>query len=389
MNRIPVSSRSKLASDKNGRVSASKSSKSLATSRITGMAALRRNVTKLFFPAGHVIFREGDSGDALYIIEKGRVEISVLVNNRDRCVFSRFGAGEYFGEMAVIDSQPRSATATAELDTVVAVIPSDKLWRTFRQSPKLLVTMMQEFSQRIRDFDQRYLHAVVQRERLAIVGRFAQSIVHDFANPLGSIGLAADLACAGDATQKQRTKANVTIRKQVDRLSDMIGELLEFTRGSHGSVALSRVDYQRFVEQTMGDLQPELAARSVRIVYENPAPKILLALDPRRLAHVFTNLVNNAIDFMPGGGTITLRFSISDNQVVTEVEDTGSGIAPEIAGRLFEPFATYGKRQGTGLGLSICKRIVEDHGGKISARDKPGRGAIFTFALPRRIPAPT
>jgi signal transduction histidine kinase len=68
--------------------------------------------------------------------------------------------------------------------------------------------------------------------------------------------------------------------------------------------------------------------------------------------------------------------------LVTEVEDTGKGIPPEIAGKLFEPFATYGKAGGTGLGLSICQRIVQDHGGTLTARSEPGRGAIFKITLP-------
>jgi signal transduction histidine kinase len=70
------------------------------------------------------------------------------------------------------------------------------------------------------------------------------------------------------------------------------------------------------------------------------------------------------------------------SEIVTEIEDTGPGIAPEIIERLFEPFATHGKEHGTGLGLSICKRIIEEHRGWIVTRNEPGRGAIFTFGLP-------
>ncbi len=70
--------------------------------------------------------------------------------------------------------------------------------------------------------------------------------------------------------------------------------------------------------------------------------------------------------------------------MVTEIEDGGQGIAPEIAGQLFEVFATHGKAHGTGLGLSICKRIIEEHHGWISARNQPGGGAVFSFGLPRR-----
>jgi two-component system sensor histidine kinase DctS len=87
---------------------------------------------------------------------------------------------------------------------------------------------------------------------------------------------------------------------------------------------------------------------------------------------------------MPEGGKIVLRFHATGTELVTEVEDAGRGIAPEIAGQLFQAFATHGKSHGTGLGLSICKRIIEDHQGWIAARNQPGRGAVFSFGLPLR-----
>ena len=85
---------------------------------------------------------------------------------------------------------------------------------------------------------------------------------------------------------------------------------------------------------------------------------------------------------MPDGGKVRLRFKQSDREILTEIEDTGRGIAPEIASSLFEAFATYGKAQGTGLGLSISKKIIEDHHGRIGARSEPGCGAVFYFSLP-------
>jgi signal transduction histidine kinase len=105
-------------------------------------------------------------------------------------------------------------------------------------------------------------------------------------------------------------------------------------------------------------------------------------MDQKRLMHVFSNLLHNALDAMPGGGQITIGFELRPNEVVTEIEDTGPGIAEQILPRLFEAFATFGKAKGTGLGLSICKRIVEDHRGWITARNEPGRGAVFSFGLP-------
>lgn len=357
--------------------------KDLIPPRSPEIEALKRHAKKEFFKAGRVIFQEGDPGEVMYVIDKGRVEISGMIGGTARRVFSRFGQGDYFGEMAVVDSQPRSATATAEVDTVVSIIPRETLWMVCEQSPRLLKTMMREFSLRMREFDRRYLHEVLQQERLALVGRLAQSIVHDFRNPLNTIFLAAHLACAEDATAEEKSEAGITIRKQVNKLANMIGEVLEFTRPSRKPVALEKVNFREFVMETLADLRMEAARKSVTIAARTP-PDIAIPIDRQRLPHVFTNLISNAIDFTPAGGRITLRFKVTAGKVNTEVEDTGPGIAPDIADRLFEPFATYGKSHGTGLGLSICKRIVEDHKGTISAHSKPGRGAVFTFSLPRR-----
>jgi signal transduction histidine kinase len=109
---------------------------------------------------------------------------------------------------------------------------------------------------------------------------------------------------------------------------------------------------------------------------------VTVALNPKRLHRVFYNLIGNAVDAMPPRGKIKLRFAREPDRVTTEIEDSGKGLAPEILGRLFEPFATHGKAKGTGLGLSICQWIVEEHGGTISAHNSPRGGAVFRFWLP-------
>jgi signal transduction histidine kinase len=284
--------------------------------------------------------------------------------------------------MAVVDWKRRSATATAEVDTVVSVIPREALWKMCERSPRLLMGMMREFSARMREFDRRYLYEVFQQERLALIGRFAQSIVHDLRNPLNTIALGAHLACAPDSTPAEREEAGAAIRKQVKRLTNMIGEVLEFTRPSRKPVMLERTNFREFISEVIPDLHAEAARKSVALNVRRP-PDISLFIDRQRLPHVFSNLVSNAIDFTPRGGRITLRFSVTPRDVITRVEDTGAGIAPDIADRLFEPFATAGKPRGTGLGLSICKRIVEDHKGTITGASKRGRGSVFTFSIPR------
>jgi signal transduction histidine kinase len=218
------------------------------------------------------------------------------------------------------------------------------------------------------------------------MGRFARSIVHDLKNPLNIIGLTAEMASMDRATPEMRQQATGRIRKQVDRISEMIGEILDFTQGSHSDFILAPSDYRAFVNQLLEELGPEASLKSVTLELENPPPSVEMFIHPKRLRRVFYNLVHNATDAMPQGGKIILRFHATDAEVVTEIEDGGRGIAPEIAGQLFEVFVTHGKAHGTGLGLSICKRIVEDHHGWISARNQPGRGAAFSFGLPRREP---
>jgi signal transduction histidine kinase len=334
-------------------------------------------------PPNETIFKEGEAGDGIYIVLDGQVVISALVGHEERGVLGRIGPGDFFGEMAVLDDEPRSATATVEAASQLAFIPREKLMQMLEKSPRLAVRLVREFSLRMRDFNKRYIQEVLQAERLALVGRFARTIVHDFKNPLNIIGLSAELISMEKASPEMRLTATERIRKQVDRLNDMISELLEFTRGPRSGVAFGQANYGDFVRKVMAELQADIEPRRVKLVFRNEPPDVIVGLDPKRFHHVFSNLIHNAVDAMPEGGEVFLSFELKDGKVVTEVEDTGPGIAPEILGNLFEAFSTFGKAKGTGLGLSICKRIVEDHRGWISARNAgEGRGAVFSFGIP-------
>jgi signal transduction histidine kinase len=172
------------------------------------------------------------------------------------------------------------------------------------------------------------------------------------------------------------------IRKQVDRLGNMINELLEFTRGSQNSAVLAPTPFDLFVNHLIEDLRTEVKDRGTIIECLNEPPQVALLIDPNRLTHVFYNLVHNAVDAMQKGGKIFFSFELREREVITHIRDTGPGLAPEIISRLFEAFATFGKAHGSGLGLSICKKIVEDHKGSISAKNAPEGGAMFSFSLP-------
>jgi signal transduction histidine kinase len=346
------------------------------------LATLQRNVSEKSVAAGKEIFKEGDSGDGVYMVKTGRVEISCLIAQDTRHVFARIEPGDVFGEMAVLENKPRSASALASVDTTVYFIPRDAMLALVERSPGLAQGLLREISSRLREFNRQYIREVLQAERLTIVGKFARSIIHDLKNPLNIISLSAEMASMDTATEDTRNKANLYIRKQVERITDMVNEILEFTQGGQASLVLSPTDYGAYATFVIKEIAQEIGIRSVSIEVDGKPPSDKLLINPRRLRHLFHNLIHNAVEAMPKGGRVVVRFKIRGDEIVTEIADTGSGIAPEISDRLFEAFATHGKTHGTGLGLSICKKIVEDHRGWITARNAPEGGAVFAFGLP-------
>jgi len=345
------------------------------------LTALRAVTVERTFAAGQEIFREGAPGDGVYIVKEGLIEISGVFNETTRRTFSKFAPGDLFGEMAIIEHRPRSATATAAKDTEVYFIPRGEILGLMERSPALSLSLLQLISRRLREFNRQYLNEVVQAEALAVLGRFARGVVHDLKNPLNIIGLTAELAGRPEATPEFRAKAQERIAHQVERISSLVSEILYFTQRGE-AVALSPTNYAEFISKIFPELKAEVELRGDSLELDGSPPSAMLMLNTKRLTRVLFNLVHNSTDAMREGGKIFLRFGQTPREIVTEVADTGPGIAPEFLGRLFQTFATHGKEHGTGLGLSICKRIVEDHGGRIWARNEPGCGAVFSFTIP-------
>lgn len=334
------------------------------------------------YEAGEVIFSQGDPGDGFFYVEDGEVEISARVGDDDYRVFARIGPGEIFGEMAVLDDGPRSATARANGPTKAYFIGREELFRILQNNPEAMIRLLRFFSHRIRKTNQQYIGEVLQAEKLSVIGRFARNIVHDFKNPLNVIGLATEMAVADWSDEESRLASLDRIQRQTRRMTNMLNELLEFSRGEAQSFVPNNVNYVRYVRELVADVQPDLKEKKIEVTFESDTSEIDARIDSQRINHLFYNLINNAADEMRKGGSLRINARLDGDKVITEIRDTGPGIAPEIASQLFEPFATHGKAHGTGLGLSICKKIVTDHGGDIWAESKEGEGAQFSFTIP-------
>jgi PAS domain S-box-containing protein len=220
---------------------------------------------------------------------------------------------------------------------------------------------------------------VLQSERLAAVGNTVARIAHEIKNPLLIIGgFARQLLKTPGLDDGSRHKLT-TIAEEVSRLEEMVAEMRDFVRRPpiqkrQGQIAAA-------IQEALALFQEFFQERHIRVrtVEETPLPPV--TFDPKQLHEVLINLFKNGLEAMPEGGELTIASRVTDNQVEISVTDTGEGMSPEVAAKIFQPYFTT-KEKGTGLGLAICQGIIQEHGGCMFADSEPGRGSTFTIQLP-------
>lgn len=331
---------------------------------------------------GVPVFSEGDPGDGLYLLERGSVVITTVLETGRGRIINRIEAGDYFGEMALLDDGPRSATATAETEAIVSFVPKADVLELIRHSPTIVFDMMREFSQRIRATNRQVVDEVISSERADILGRFSLSFAHDLKNPLAGISMAAELLADENIPPDLRQNLSRQLVRQARRVAMMTEEMLAISRGTKPAINLQKVDLTQFIMRKLEEFQIDFRSRRLDVSVENLPPNIQIEIDSARMEQLFLNLLHNSADALPDGGRAWFRFETGDSHLAIELEDSGPGISKERIEQVFEPFFTMGKAKGTGLGLSICRRVMEAHQGTIHALYRPGHGAIFRMELP-------
>jgi signal transduction histidine kinase len=225
---------------------------------------------------------------------------------------------------------------------------------------------------------------LIRHERIATVGRLSTSIIHDLRNPLAAIYGGAEMLVDADLSSSQVKRLAGSIYHSSRRVLEMLQELADATRGRSQRREICRL---RDVVLAASDAMAEAAeVRHVNVSCDIPE-QIELPLDRPAMERVFQNLISNAIDAMPEGGSVAVRAETDDHATLVAVEDTGPGIPDEIKPHLFEPFATAGKRNGMGLGLALSRQTVVAHGGDLKVGSSSPRGTTFLVRLPAFRPA--
>jgi signal transduction histidine kinase len=221
---------------------------------------------------------------------------------------------------------------------------------------------------------------LIHSERIATIGRLATSIVHDLRNPLAAVYGGAEMLMDSRLSSVQVQRLARNMYRASTRIQDLLQDLLNVSLGK--ATQLERSNLRSVAAGAAHSLAAAAEAQGVKVDIRVPDDLELL-LDRQRIERVFVNLMGNAIEVMPEGGTITVSSAPEDGSVLIEVQDTGPGIAPEIRERVFQPFVTARKANGVGLGLLLARQAVVDHGGDMWVKSTPGRGACFCFRLPK------
>jgi signal transduction histidine kinase len=217
-------------------------------------------------------------------------------------------------------------------------------------------------------------------ERMAAVGKLAARVAHELNNPLDGILRYLNLALrANELTASEKvTEYLQQARGGLMRMTEIVRELVEFSRSAY--TAFDHAGINAIVEEAVKVMSDKAVAGEVSIICT--LADGMPAVRGSSLFQVFCNMIKNAIDAMPTGGTLTISTHTADRDAVIRFEDTGIGLPREME-RIFEPFFTTKEAgKGTGLGLAICRDIVEKYKGKITPERRTGGGTIFTIRIP-------
>jgi signal transduction histidine kinase len=221
-----------------------------------------------------------------------------------------------------------------------------------------------------------------QQERLAVAGQLTAAFAHEVGTPLNLVNSHLQLLQGqGDLNEKTRERLGV-IHGQIVRVGDIVRRMMDLTR--RPGIHQEEVPLAPLVADLQRLWSPTLAIHGVGFELEDPGDCVLF-VDRKQMEQLFINLVNNSVDAMPEGGQLRLsaQREAGGSRWLIRLSDTGSGIPPELLGKVFRPmFTTKPEGRGTGLGLAICREIVRTHGGEIHIESEEGKGTTMAFSLP-------
>lgn len=333
-------------------------------------SALRELIqqARLLAPSpGEVIFEAGSLEDSILVILSGTVTIF-----HHRKVIRQLLEGEYFGEVALVEQAPRSASARAGEGTVLLELPSASCRDLLERDPAFRRGATRMLCRRLRESTERVIH---QSERM-------QNQVHDMRNLLWMLDYARLVAEELPEDDPHRNLL-LRVRRAQTRLRDLAEGILESPAARVADRPPPRGNLEQLVRTCLEvDLSQHPELKRVRIEVEVLAQLPEFPFHPLEISRVLANLIVNAAEASPDGGVVRIELAEEQGQACVRIVDSGQGIPPELRTRIFDRhFST--KPGGYGLGLSSCREIVEGlHHGRLRFTSQPAVGTTFECCLP-------
>ncbi|MFP4483406.1 MAG: ATP-binding protein [Spirochaetaceae bacterium] len=358
---------------------------------------------EVVYETGDTVFTEGSRGDRFFIVLDGQVEVWKDTDGLPDSLLAVHGSGHLFGEMALVDDLPRSATVRVRDRARLLYLTREEFRSAIQNSPGMALSVLRALSAMIRTSNESYVCKLQERnqqlatayeelkktqdrllaqERLSNLGKFSSMILHDVRNPASVIKSYAEMIQLHMDDPDKVARNAGRILQEVVRLERLTADLLDYSRGQI-RINFQIVQLDNFLTRIEEAVGSRLAAKGIEFRTENSCSEPAL-FDEERLIRVVLNLVDNARKATPKGGVVTISTSCDAQSVRIRVQDNGEGMTREVQERVFQPFFSTSPDGGTGLGMVIVKNIVEAHEGELRVESAPQAGTTVEITLPHK-----
>lgn len=355
------------------------------------------------FPPGHDIFREGDEGSSLFILEQGQVDIIVHADDGQEILVDRLRPGQYFGEMAFLGDTSRMATIRTAVACRLVEIDQGDFMAIAHTNPSLLRTLLRQIIGHIRRTDRAIINELnVKNAALndAYKDLEAQEVLrsqvivtlsHELRTPLTSIRGYLGLINQGAMSGNSLTAAMASITRNVEKLIGHTNDLLLLYELQPKLADYDLISLPDVLIEALNTARETMEAEAVAVKMDIGPDLPQIAADGRSLVLATRALLENAFKFSPPDQPVTIRaYLTDDDEVAIAIEDRGVGIPQAELERIFDPFYRLEKDgasqlfPGLGVGLTIARFVVDRHHGRIAVASQPDKGSTFTIVLPVR-----
>lgn len=351
------------------------------------------------YPGETVLCREGALEDTFYIIISGGVTVTKRLTDDAELQLKWFGAGNFFGEVALIQESVRTATVTTTTETTVLEIQREPFIRVLESNGRLAVRIMSQITHHLRDADTRTIAGLreknqalarayaelARQERLR--SEFLTTISHELRTPLTSAIGYLQFVGSGDLTALQREHFLGIVERNLKTITHLVNNILFLQEMELVTPKFEPLNVAALTAQTIQAHSAHAAQSGLSIRPQIAKHIPTLMGDSASLGRAIDALLDNAIKFSPAGGEITVAVQARNGHLHIRISDPGIGFPLELREELFKPFRRIESAEGElfggiGVGLPIAQHAVELHGGRIDVHSQPQHGSTFEIVLP-------